>query len=107
MSHDICRSDWDVSDLNPFIGIQHATQRGHQAVNVKTAVEMYTINAAYVMRHEDRVGSLVAGKEADFIVVDKNIFRIPTLQISGTNVLQTVVKGKVVYRNPLFAKRRK
>lgn len=100
-------SDWDVSDLNPFIGIQHATQRGHQAVSVKTAVEMYTINAAYVMRQENRVGSLVAGKEADFIVLDQDIFDIPTSQISETTVLQTVVKGKEVYRDPLFDKRRK
>jgi predicted amidohydrolase YtcJ len=100
-------SDWDVSNLNPFIGIQHATQRGHQAVSVKIAVEMYTINAAYAMRQEDRVGSLVPGKEADFIVVNKNIFVIPTSQISETTVLQTVVKGKEVFRSPLFAKGRK
>ncbi len=36
---------------------------------------MYTINGAYAMRQEERVGSLVEGKEADFVVLDKNIIK--------------------------------
>ena len=55
-------SDWDVSDLNPFVGIQHATERGNQSVSVKIAIEMYTVNPAFAMRQENEVGSLVAGK---------------------------------------------
>lgn len=90
-------SDWDVSAINPFLGIQHATQRQHQAVDVKTAVEMYTINGAYVMRQEGLVGSLVAGKDADMIVIDQDVFNIPPGRIGQTKVLQTFVKGKVVF----------
>ena len=91
-------SDYDVSPLNPFLGIMHAAQRGHQSVSVHTAVEMYTINAAYVMRQEDRVGSLVKGKEADFIVIDKDIFNLPVADIVKTNVLMTVLEGGATYK---------
>jgi len=95
-------SDWDVSQLNPFRGIMHAAQRGHQAVSVHTAVEMYTINAAYVMRQEDRVGSLEVGKEADFIVIDQDIFNIPVADIVKTKVLLTAVEGRSSYRSKRF-----
>ena len=54
-------SDWDVSTVNPFVGIYHATMRGDQAVGVETAIEMYTINSAFAMRQENIVGSLVKG----------------------------------------------
>jgi predicted amidohydrolase YtcJ len=50
-------SDWDVSALNPFIGIQNAVTRSPQEISLENAVKAYTINAAYVMRLEDKVGS--------------------------------------------------
>ncbi|HNL07177.1 MAG TPA: amidohydrolase, partial [Chitinophagales bacterium] len=62
-------SDWDVSDLNPFVGIQNAVTRSPQELSLEDALKAYTINAAYVMRQEDIVGSLEVGKEADFIVL--------------------------------------
>ena len=64
-------SDWDVSDVNPFVGMQHATERGKQSVSVKTAVEMYTINAAYAMRQEYQVGSLVKGNDMLAFILNK------------------------------------
>ena len=42
--------------------------------SLEDAVKGYTIEAAYVMRQEDKVGSLEVGKEADFIVLNQNIF---------------------------------
>ena len=98
-------SDWDVSSLNPFIGIEHATTRGkYQSVSVKDAIEMYTINPAFAMRQEDKVGSLVVGKEADFIVIDQDILKTRTCSISDTNVLQTVFKGNAVYTSGRFSR---
>lgn len=90
-------SDWNVSTLNPFVGIAHAVSRAPEAISIEQAIEAYTINAAYAMRQEDRVGSLVAGKEADFIVLDRNILNLDAAQIKQTRVLQSYVQGEVVF----------
>ena len=91
-------SDWDVSEMNPFIGLENAVTRSPQELTLKEAVKAYTINAAYVMRQEDKVGSLEVGKEADFIILDRDIFDISTGQISKTKVLETYLQGRRVYQ---------
>jgi predicted amidohydrolase YtcJ len=90
-------SDWDVSDLNPFIGLENAVTRTPQEISLEEAVKAYTINAAYVMRQETKVGTIEVGKEADLILLDRNIFEIPASQISDTKVDVTYLKGKVVH----------
>jgi predicted amidohydrolase YtcJ len=91
-------SDWDVSELNPFIGIQNAVTRTPQELTLEDAIKAYTINAAYVMRQENTVGSLEIGKEADFIILNQNIFEIQTNQISQTQVLKTYLQGEMIYK---------
>ncbi len=89
-------SDWDVSDLNPFIGLQNAVTRVPQEISLEEAVKAYTINAAYTMRQEKKVGSIEVGKEADVIILDKNIFEIPATQIKNTKVKATYLQGEKV-----------
>ncbi|CAL2102254.1 Amidohydrolase [Tenacibaculum sp. 190130A14a] len=91
-------SDWNVSSLNPFIGIQNAVTRAPQNISLSEAIKSYTINGAYVMRQEDKVGSLEVGKLADFVVVDKNIFEIPSNQIKTAKIVKTVFNGKEIYK---------
>jgi len=96
-------SDWDVSELNPFLGIQNAMTRAPQELpTVEAAVRAYTINAAYVMRQEDKTGSLEVGKFADLIIVDRDIFTVEKNQIRNTHVLLTLLGGKEVYASPDF-----
>lgn len=90
-------SDWDVSDLNPFIGLENAVTRTPQEISLEDAVRAYTMNAAYVMRQENKVGTIEVGKEADLVVLDRNIFEIPASQISETRVDLTYLQGKLVY----------
>lgn len=90
-------SDWDVSSLNPFIGLQNAVERTPQALSLDEALRAYTINAAYVMRQEEIVGSIEVGKEADLIILDRNLFDIPTAQISQTKVTATYLQGELIY----------
>ena len=90
-------SDWDVSDLSPFVGLENAVTRTPQEISLEEAVKAYTLNAAYVMRQEGTVGSIEVGKEADLIVLDKNLFTVPVNQISDTKVDLTYLKGKLVY----------
>ncbi|MCF6213730.1 MAG: amidohydrolase [Flavobacteriaceae bacterium] len=91
-------SDWDVSSLNPFVGMQNAVTRYPQELTLEEVVKAYTINAAYVMRQEDKVGTLEVGKEADFIVINQNIFDISKSKISQTQVLRTYLQGRLIYK---------
>ena len=86
-------SDWDVSTVNPFVGLQNAVTRSPQELTLEQAVAAYTINAAYVMRQETIVGSLEADKEADFIILDRNIFEIQPTDINKTKVVDTYLRG--------------
>ena len=93
-------SDWDVSSPNPFVGMQNALTRAPQQLpDISTAVDAYTINAAYVMGHDDITGSLTAGRYADFICIDQDIFNIPKDQIKNTKILSTWLAGKEIYRS--------
>ncbi len=91
-------SDWDVSTLNPFVGIQNAVTRSPQEISLSEAIKSYTINGAYVMRQERLVGTLEVGKEADFVVLDQNLFNVNEDQIANTQVMQTYLRGQLVYQ---------
>jgi predicted amidohydrolase YtcJ len=79
-------SDWDVSSYNPFCAFQTAVTRigrkGQKPLNIEeripltTAVDAYTINAAYAMKQDKTTGSLEVGKRADLVVLDRNIFTV-------------------------------
>lgn len=91
-------SDWDVSTLNPFVGMQNAVTRSPQNLSLEEVVKAYTINGAYTMRQETKVGSLEVGKEADFVILDRNIFEIAADEIGETVVLETYLQGERVYK---------
>ena len=91
-------SDWDVSTLSPFVGMQNALTRKPQALpNLEAVIKAYTLSPAYALRHEDKTGSIEVGKQADLIVLDRNLFEIPLGEISKTQVLETYLAGKRVY----------
>ncbi|HFP6627836.1 TPA: amidohydrolase family protein, partial [Pseudomonas aeruginosa] len=46
---------------------------------------------------EHRIGSLEPGKQADFIVLDRDVFEVPETQLGETKVLKTWFAGKPVY----------
>ncbi len=49
------------------------------------------------MRREEVVGSIEVDKEADLIILDQNIFDIPSQQIGQTRVLETYLRGVLIY----------
>lgn len=96
-------SDWDVSTVNPFVGIENAVRRTPQEISsVEMAVKAYTIQAAYALGREAVLGSLEAGKWADFIILDQDLFTIPENDISQTKVLSTWVNGQEVWNDFSF-----
>ncbi len=104
-------SDFPVELINPFHGLHAAvTRQNHQnqpaegwysneAMSLEQALQSFTINAAFAAHAETYSGSLDVGKQADFIVVDQNIFNIKPQDIWKTQVLETWVGGKQVYLN--------
>jgi len=61
------------------------------------ALRSYTLNCAYAAFEENFKGSLIAGKLADITVLSKDILAIPDNEIRQTEVLYTIVGGKVMY----------
>lgn len=96
-------SDYDVNDMNPFVGMQNALTRGDESLpDLQSVIAAYTLNAAYSLRQENLTGSLEPGKAADLIVIDRNLFEIPYNQINKTQVLWTLLAGEEVYRSDDF-----
>jgi predicted amidohydrolase YtcJ len=67
---------------------------------VPEAIKLYTLNGAYVGFEEKDKGSLEAGKLADFIVIDRDIFRVDPEQLKDVKVLTTYVSGRPVFEAP-------
>ncbi|AKU23800.1 amidohydrolase [Massilia sp. NR 4-1] len=107
-----CGSDFPIESPNPFEGLHAAVTRQdnaglpvggwyrNQAMSLKQAFRCFTLDAAYAARQENAIGTLEAGKWADFIVVDADLFRIPASAIGKIRVQQTWLSGKPVYTAP-------
>jgi predicted amidohydrolase YtcJ len=65
-------------------------------------IASFTINGAYANFLENETGSIEVGKQADLIVLDRNLFEIPAEEIAKTNVLLSLVDGKEVFRAKTF-----
>jgi predicted amidohydrolase YtcJ len=105
----VAGSDWNVSSPNPLWAIEVGVRRqdpsqaagpvlnGNERVSLATMIEAYTINGAWLMHQEDRVGSIEVGKRADIVVLDRNLFDIPATEISDAGVVETLLDGVTVW----------
>ncbi len=110
-------SDWPVVTINPWPGVEVAVTRQttdgtpaggfvpSQRLTVAQAIAGYTIGAAYAGHREKTEGSIEPGKLADLIVLSQDPFAVPANQLSKTEVLLTMVGGKIVYQSPAFSKK--
>ena len=104
-------SDWPVASLDPLMGIYTAVTRHtrdgknpngwfpKEKISVEEALRCYTHNSAFAGFQEDKLGTIEAGKLADFIALSKDITIINPEEILETEVMRTVVGGKDVYVN--------
>src|SRR3989441_1783396 len=105
-------SDWPVVTLNPWPGVQNALTRQttegdppggwipKERISLADAIKGYTLGAAFAGHREKTEGSLEPGKLADLIVLSQDLFKIEPTDIGKTEVLLTMVGGKVVYHAP-------
>lgn len=70
-----------------------------EKTTVKEAIEGFTINNAYQMHMEDVIGSIEAGKYADFVILEENILEIPKENIHNVKVCETIMDGVTTYKN--------
>ncbi len=103
-------SDWFVAPPSAVEGIYAAVTRRtlddknpdgwfpEQKISVEEALRAYTVNAAYAQFAERDKGSLEVGKLADFALIDRDLTKIPPVEIKDARVVLTVVGGKVVHR---------
>jgi predicted amidohydrolase YtcJ len=102
-------SDTPIESTNPLTGIYAAVTRTtpggfpgggwgpEQRMTRAEAVRSYTTEAAYAAFEEDVKGSLEAGKLADAVLLSRDIMTIPAAELLDTQVLFTMIGGKLVY----------
>jgi predicted amidohydrolase YtcJ len=71
-----------------------------QKMTREEALRSYTLNGAYASFEEGIKGSLKPGKLADITVLSKDILLVPEDEIMSTQVLYTIVGGKIMYQKP-------
>jgi predicted amidohydrolase YtcJ len=96
-----------VNPYNPFLGMWVTLTRKakgydgqlhpEEALSREQALRMYTVNNAYIMFLDDKVGSLEEGKLADLIVVDTDLLTCPVDAVKDAKCLRTYVGGKLVW----------
>lgn len=97
-------SDYPVAEYDPMVNIYFSTTRCNpdgspaeenpkELITLAEALKAYTIGSAYCVNMDDKVGTLEAGKLADVVVLDKNLFNAPASEILETNVSMTMVDG--------------
>ena len=102
-------SDFPVEQVNPLISFHAAIARQdardwpaggwfpEQKMSREEALRSMTIWPAYAGFQETSMGSITAGKFADFVILDTDIMRVPAEMVMKTRVLSTWVGGRAVF----------
>lgn len=108
-------TDWPVASIDPWLALETMVTRQNpwnddpacfgEPIGLEQALKVVTLNGAHAMGLEALTGSIEAGKSADFIVLDRDLFAQPPRgYIHRTQVEQTFVEGRPVYdRQGTFA----
>jgi predicted amidohydrolase YtcJ len=103
-------TDFPVEEVNPLLTFHAAVTRQDpanspvggwypdQKMTREEALQSMTIWPAYAGFQESVLGSLTPGKYADFVVLDRDIMRVPDTEILGARVVSTWIAGKRVYQ---------
>jgi predicted amidohydrolase YtcJ len=103
-------TDYDVEPINPFHGIYACVTRElpeggpvggwepQEKLPLDACLRAYTYGSAYAQFEEGKKGELKVGEYADFLVLSTDLSKATPKEILKTEVLRTVVGGRVVYQ---------
>lgn len=92
-------TDWPVSSLNPIdIIYDIVTRYEEQRLPMEDAIKYYTYGSSYASHSEKTKGTLEIGKLGDMVILSQDLLTVPVEDIKKTEVLYTIVGGKVVYK---------
>ncbi len=99
-------TDAPVEDVSPLASFYASVSRKlkdgtvfypEQRMSRVEALQSYTVNNAYAAFEEKLKGTLEPGKLADITVLSRDIMTIPEDEILATDVVYTIVGGKVAF----------
>ncbi len=102
-------SDFPVEDINPLYGFYAAVVRkdkknypeggfnAENAISREQALRAMTIWAAYASFEEKERGSLEKGKNADFVILEKDLLTEPDQNLINLRIYMTVIGGEIVF----------
>jgi len=111
-------SDAPVEPIDPIRGFHAAVARQtpegrpegswhpSERVSRSTALQAYTLGAAYASFQEDRVGSITPGKRADFAVLSQDLMEVPASRLLDTAVIATYLDGDPIYKQNAWPRRK-
>jgi len=97
-------SDCPMAPLSPLTLAFNATNRitingrpgaPEERISLDAAMRAITIDAAWVMGWEDQVGSIRAGKKADFTVLESDPYQMGVKELKNVRVWGTVFEGEL------------
>jgi len=99
-------SDWPVSTANVFEAIYQAeTRKGPEGELIpsermprEAMLYAYTRNSARAMNQLSSIGTIMPGKQADLVLVDRDVLTVSSEALKDTKVLWTMFGGRIVYR---------
>nr|WP_239583311.1 amidohydrolase [Metabacillus iocasae] len=101
-------SDAPIEPISPLLGIEAAVTRQslsdgkvymkEEQLSVFEAIQLFTIGSAYAISQEDKKGYIEKGYVADFTVLEKDLFKVKETEISGVEVIYTVIDGVIMYK---------
>ena len=68
-----------------------------EAITLREAIDMFTVNAAKGLGKRAERGAIEAGLLADFVILDRNPLQIPVTEVHETRATQVYIQGEQVY----------
>lgn len=97
-------SDCPMAPLSPltlaWTAVNRVTINGNlnnqvECISLHTALKAITVDAAWIMRKEDEIGSIVAGKRADFAILEQDPYEVGAEGLKDIPIWGVVFEGEV------------
>ncbi|MCP4044932.1 MAG: amidohydrolase [Gammaproteobacteria bacterium] len=103
--------EWQSNSANPYVGMQIGHNRQlleggpnapyalprSERLRLDSLVDGYTIHAAYQLGRSEHIGSIEVGKQADLVILDRNLFEVNRYDVHKTKPTAVVMDGQLVH----------